>query len=126
LELNYGVSVPLSPKTTDRSEAIGFTHIKPALRVMFSEKMGVRGFYAYDRFGESDAGLSAHRLGAEWVVNLDELLKLPLHFREKFGMQAHLGGGLGLLSPHTSANKNAKNDMIAFLIIGAGPQVKLS
>lgn len=126
LELNYGTSIPVSPKTADRSEAIGFTHIKPALRVMFNQKMGIRGFYAYDRFGETNAGLSVHRLGAEWVLNLDDLLNLPLHIRENFGLQTHVGGGLGLLSPHTNTENAATNDFIAFLIIGGGPQVQLS
>ncbi|PZD77145.1 hypothetical protein [Mesonia sp. K7] len=125
LELNYGGSVPISPSNTDRSEAIGFSHAKAAMRYMWNKKAGMRGFYAYDRFGSADAGLSIHRLGSELVLNIDELLNFPYYIKENFGFQTHIGLGLGMAGPRHQV-QNTSNDFIGFLIVGGGPQLKLS
>ena len=100
-EISGGIHVPISPgEGISRSKYIAFKQFQLAGRYMFSEKFGLKGHYAYNRFtnpDETGMGVSFHRIGLEGVANIGRLLNLDFRLRESFGLLAHAGGGISFV-----------------------------
>ncbi|CAM3388100.1 hypothetical protein [Aequorivita lipolytica] len=125
-EISTGVHVPLAPNDgISRSKYIAFKQFQLAGRYMFTEKFGLKGHYAFNRFAnpdDSDMGISMSRIGLEGVANLGRLLNVDYHFRERFGLLLHAGGGITFAQP-TSVNGT---DHMGNMLLGLTGQLKLN
>lgn len=138
VELSGGLHVPFSPADgINRSDYIGVKQFQISTRYMVSHILGVKLFYAINRFDGGDYDLieieegvwqnenlysTFSRFGVEGVVDLPELMVLNSPFFENFGILAH--GGIGL--SYTKSSTRPGVDRMGNLIIGITPQYRLS
>lgn len=126
LELTTGIHIPISPNTNiTKSEYIGFKQFQLSARYMFTEKFGLKGHYAFNRFSSgknSDMGISFNRVGLEGVANVGKLLKVDYHLREYLGLLFHTGFGLTFAQPSLVS----QTDHLGNVLVGFTGEVKLN
>ncbi|HLW31600.1 MAG TPA: hypothetical protein VKX40_05010, partial [Aequorivita sp.] len=126
VELTTGVHVPLAPgQGISRKKYIAFKQFELAGRYMFTDKIGLKGHYGFNRFANPDdnkMGVTFHRIGMEGVVNVGKLLNIDYRLRERLGLLFHTGVGV------TFANSEASQgtDHIGNFLVGFTGQVKLN
>src|SRR5690606_37980909 len=124
-EFTTGIHVPLAPNDgISRSKYIGFKQFQLAGRYMFTEKFGLKGHYAFNRFSssaDSDMGMTFNRVGLEGVANVGKLLNVGFHLRERFGLLFHAGAGLTFANPSNVSG----TDHIGNILVGFTGQIKL-
>lgn len=125
-EVTTGIHVPLSPGDgISRSKYIAFKQFQLAGRYMFTEKFGIKGHYAFNRFANPDdtsMGLSMNRVGLEGVANIGKLLNVNYRIRERFGLLFHTGLGVTLAQPSSTDG----TDKIGNILVGFTGQIKLN
>ncbi len=103
LEATTGIHVPLAPNEgVTPSEYIAFKQFQLAGRYMFTNKLGLKGHYAFNRFAnpnDKEMGVSFNRFGLEGVANVGKLLKLDYRLAEKVGLLFHTGLGVTFAKP---------------------------
>ena len=126
VEFTTGVHVPLSPgQGISRSKYTAFKQFELAGRYMFTEKLGVKGHYGFNRFANpknSDQGNTFHRIGVEGVVNVGKLLNVDYHLRENIGLLFHTGIGVTFANPEGSSGI----DHMGNFLVGFTGQVRLN
>src|SRR5690606_33585615 len=124
-EFTTGIHVPLAPNDgISRSKYIGFKQFQLSGRYMFSEKFGLKGHYAFNRFSNpknSDMGNTFNRAGLEGVMNVGKLLNVSYLIRERFGLLFHAGAGITMAKPSSVHS----NETIGNLMAGFTGQIKL-
>ena len=125
-EFTTGIHVPLAPNDgISRSKYIGFKQFQFSARYMVTEKFGLKGHYAFNRFSsskDSDMGMTFNRVGLEGVANVGKLLNVGFHLRERFGLLFHAGAGITFADPTGSKG----TDRIANILAGFTGQIKLN
>lgn len=126
VELTTGVHVPLAPgQGISRKKYIAFKQFQLAGRYMFTEKIGLKGHYGFNRFADPDntkMGVTFHRIGLEGVLNVGKLLNIDYRFREHLGLLFHTGIGVTFANPESTQG----TDHIGNFLVGFTGQVKLS
>ncbi len=126
VEITAGVHIPLAPNLRIReSKYIAFKQFQLSGRYMLTDKLGLKGHYAFNRFSnpeDANMGLSFNRIGLEGVVNLGKLLKVNYRFQERFGVLFHTGLGITFAQP-SSVNGT---DHIGNILAGFTGQVKIN
>ena len=126
LEASGGIHIPLSPKEgIEISDYIGFQQFQIGARYMLSEKFGVRGLFAYNKFVNSsnkDEHNSFTRGALEGVANLGDLFMMDPRFLEQNGLHAHAGVGLTFSSP----SQTRGTDRQGIILVGLTGLRKLS
>ncbi len=125
-EFSTGIHVPLTPNEgISRSKYIAFKQFQLGGRYMFTEKFGLKGHYAFNRFANPDdnkMGVSFNRIGLEGVVNVGRLLNVNYRLRERLGLLFHTGAGITFAKP-SSANSAEHTGSI---LVGLTGQYKLN
>lgn len=125
-EFTTGIHVPLSKSVgPSRSEYIAFKQFQLSGRYMFTEKFGIKGHYAFNRFANPDdtqMGITMNRAGLEGVANIGKLLKVNYRLRERFGLLFHIGLGITIANP-SDANEI---DRIGNILAGFTGEIKLN
>src|SRR5690554_1475695 len=98
LELGAGIHIPMSPNDgITRSKYIAPRHFQLSGRYMFNQNYGIKAHYSFNGFKNPDnkeMTLNYHRVGAEGVVNISNLIDLGYPLRENFGILGHAGVGI--------------------------------
>lgn len=125
-EITAGVHLPLAPNEgVSTSEYIAFKQFQLAERYMFSEKLGIMGHYAYNRFADpndSEMGISMNRFGIEGVANLGKVFGLGYRTAEKVGLLLHTGLGITFANPSSVEGTDHQGN----ILVGLTGEVKLS
>lgn len=125
-ELTTGIHVPLAPNHgISRSKYIAFKQFQLSGRYMFTEKFGLKGHYAFNRFAnpdDADFGMSFNRIGLEGVANVGKLLNVGYRLRERFGLLFHTGAGITFANPTGSESI----EHIGNILVGFTGQIKLN
>lgn len=125
-ELTTGVHVPLSPGNgISRTKYIAFKQFQLSGRYMFTDKFGLKGHYAFNRFAnpkDNNMGITMHRLGLEGVVNVGKLLNVDYRLRERYALLMHTGLGVTFAKPSSVSG----TEHIGNFLIGFTGEVKLN
>src|SRR5690606_36035967 len=108
-----------------RSKYIGFKQFQLSGRYMFTEKFGLKGHYAFNRFSNpknSEMGMTFNRVGLEGIANVGKLLNVGFHLRERFGLLFHTGAGITFANPAAVSG----TDHIGNILVGFTGQIKLN
>ena len=126
LEAGYGYSGAISPYLGQyKSDFSGFNNMNLGVRLMLSEKFGLKAELVTDKF-ENDPGgkigITMTRIGVQGYYNLGKDLGLPYVWNENLGLLTHAGIGYTTLRPKFATF----HERIGNLVVGITPQVKLS
>ncbi len=125
-EITTGVHVPLAPtEGISRSKYIAFKQFQLSGRYMFTDKFGLKGHYAFNRFANpknNDMGITMHRVGLEAVGNVGKLLNVNYRLRERYALLMHTGVGVTFANPSSVSG----TDHIGNFLIGFTGEVKLN
>ncbi len=126
LEISAGAQLPLTPEMgISQSEYVSFQQFGLSGRYMFTEKLGLKGHYSYNRFENPDAkdmGISMNRLALEGVANVGRILNVDNRKRLGFAVLVHTGIGISFANPSSSQG----TDHIGNFLVGFTAQAKLS
>ncbi|WP_396172168.1 hypothetical protein [Flavobacterium sp.] len=98
VEAVYGMSIPVSTVSEISDDSYSSTaHFGFGVRYMFNEDWGVKGQLAIDQFrGDiEETGTDFVGVDLQAYYNLGRLLEIPLMTRERVGLLAHSGFGVG-------------------------------
>lgn len=126
VELTTGVHVPLAPgQGISRKKYIAFKQFDLAGRYMFTEKIGLKGHYGFNRFANPDdtkMGVTFHRVAVEGVLNVGKLLNVNYRLRERLGLLFHTGVGVTFARPEATRG----TDHMGNFLVGLTGQIKLN
>lgn len=98
LEASGGLQVPFARENNySRLDFLDFKEFQVAARYMFNPKWGLRAYFGYNRFTNSNKGLSMKRIGGEGVLNISNIAEneSAAPILRNFRLLGHVGGGLG-------------------------------
>lgn len=124
LEAGYGLSFPLTPvSSTNTGGFHSYTHFNGGIRYMFNQDWGIRGGFAFDRFGDNSfSGTQFFRFDSQVYFNLGRKLQIPYKSKEVFNVFLHSGFGVTFVNSKRFDNFEKNGNFI----IGISPMFKLS
>ena len=120
VEAAYGLSMPVSAVSEVSDDSYSSNaHVRLGVRYMLTEDWGVKGQFSIDRFKGDIEQTGTKYIGADVQAyyNLGQLFQIPLMTRERVGLLAHTGIGVGYLK---SVQEDIR-DRVGQYIIGLTP-----
>lgn len=125
VEAAYGLSLPVSTVSKVSDDSYSSTvHFAFGARYMFNQDWGIKGQFSIDQFrGDiEETGTDFVGVDLQAYYNLGKLLDIPLATRERIGLMAHSGFGVG----YSKSIQLDGRERVGQYIIGLSPRYRIN